>query len=180
MKIESKFLDREDLYDLRTRNKDKTIVFSSGCYDIFHSGHVVYFNLCKQLGDILIVGLAKDSTMKKIKGSERPINLQKNRMYVVAGIGDVDYVVSNDEPIPGTRIDYLDLIADLRPDLFVINENDPGLKKMHERCDELGIKVVNMHRKHPDYLEPVSSTGIIERILERYGKNEEKGGKDAI
>ncbi|MBW2995707.1 adenylyltransferase/cytidyltransferase family protein [Candidatus Woesearchaeota archaeon] len=169
MTIESKFLDREYLAEFRSRNKENTIVFSTGCYDIFHSGHVVYFNLCKQLGDILVVGLARDDTMKKIKGEERPINTQINRMYLVAGIGDVDYVVSNDEAIPGTRFDYFDIMLDLKPDIFVINENDPGLQKMHERCDELGIKVENMHRNHPDYLESVSSTGIIERILERYG-----------
>ena len=169
MAIESKFVDREDLAKLRERNKYKTIVFSSGCYDLFHSGHVVYFNLCRQFGDILVVGVARDSTMGVIKGKERPINAQKNRMYVVAGIGDVDYVVSNDETIPGTRFDYFELVGDLRPDVFVINENDPGLQRMHERCAELGIRVENMERKHPDYLESVSSKGIIEKIVERYG-----------
>jgi rfaE bifunctional protein nucleotidyltransferase chain/domain len=76
----------------RLRAKGKRIVFTNGCFDILHAGHVKYLEKAKSLGDVLILGLNSDCSVKKIKGPSRPIVSQKDRAIVIASLGFVDYV----------------------------------------------------------------------------------------
>ncbi|OGQ68560.1 MAG: glycerol-3-phosphate cytidylyltransferase [Deltaproteobacteria bacterium RIFCSPLOWO2_12_FULL_42_16] len=80
--------------------KNKTIVFTNGCFDIIHAGHVRYLNKAKSLGDVLIVGLNSDASVKLIKGDKRPIVPQEERAEVLSGLEAVDYVVLFNEPTP--------------------------------------------------------------------------------
>ncbi|MEK7841545.1 MAG: adenylyltransferase/cytidyltransferase family protein, partial [Deltaproteobacteria bacterium] len=95
------------------RKKGKTIVFTNGCFDIIHAGHVRYLNKSKSLGDILIAGLNSDISVKKIKGEKRPIVPQKERAEVLSGLEAVDYVVIFNEPTP------IRLIKATLPDVLV-------------------------------------------------------------
>lgn len=95
------------------RKEGKTIVFTNGCFDIIHAGHVRYLNKAKSLGDILIAGLNSDISVKKIKGEKRPIVPQKERAEVLSGIEAVDYVVLFNEPTP------IRLIKATLPDILV-------------------------------------------------------------
>ncbi|HAG50758.1 MAG TPA: D-glycero-beta-D-manno-heptose 1-phosphate adenylyltransferase [Deltaproteobacteria bacterium] len=93
--------------------KNKTIVFTNGCFDIIHAGHVRYLNKAKSLGDVLIVGLNSDASVKLIKGDKRPIVPQEERAEVLSGLEAVDYVVLFNEPTP------INLINAVLPDILV-------------------------------------------------------------
>ncbi len=97
----------------RLRAKGKRIVFTNGCFDILHAGHVKYLEKARSLGDVLILGLNSDCSVKKIKGPSRPIVPQKDRAVVVASLGFVDHVVIFGDATP------LKLIKAIRPDIIV-------------------------------------------------------------
>ena len=95
------------------RNNDKKIVFTNGCFDILHIGHVKYLEKAKKFGDILILGLNSDDSTHRLKGKNRPINTQDDRAYILASLEVVDYVVIFNEDTP------LDLIKLIKPDVLV-------------------------------------------------------------
>ena len=97
----------------RLRAKGKRIIFTNGCFDILHAGHVKYLERAKSLGDILMLGLNSDRSVKKIKGPSRPIVSQRDRAAVIASLGFVDYVTIFGDTTP------LRLIEAIRPDVLV-------------------------------------------------------------
>ncbi|MHC4324981.1 MAG: D-glycero-beta-D-manno-heptose 1-phosphate adenylyltransferase [Planctomycetota bacterium] len=101
----------------RHRREKKTIVFTNGCFDVLHRGHVEYLQFCKQQGDIVVVGLNSDGSVKTIKGPERPINNQHDRAGVLAALETVDYITIFNKPDP------LDLIRKVKPDVLVKGED---------------------------------------------------------
>lgn len=107
---------REELTSaLRERRaKGATIVFTNGCFDLLHVGHTRYLQAARQLGDLLVVGVNSDASVRSLgKGEGRPVVPASQRAEVLAGLACVDYVVLFDEPDPGT------LIADIQPDVLV-------------------------------------------------------------
>jgi len=84
----------------RLKAQNKTVVFTNGCFDILHRGHVEYLDTAKSFGDVLILGLNSDSSVKTLKGENRPINSQEDRAYILAALESVDYVVIFDEDTP--------------------------------------------------------------------------------
>ena len=84
----------------RLKRSGKKVVFTNGCFDILHYGHVNYLEKCKRLGDILIVGLNSDSSVRKIKGKTRPVTGEKKRAAVLSALEFVDYVTIFGEPTP--------------------------------------------------------------------------------
>ena len=95
------------------RSQNATIVFTNGCFDVLHRGHIELLKFCKSRGDIVVVGLNSDSSVKVIKGSDRPVNNQYDRAAVLAALGTVDYITIFDEPDP------LNLIKKIKPDVLV-------------------------------------------------------------
>jgi D-beta-D-heptose 7-phosphate kinase/D-beta-D-heptose 1-phosphate adenosyltransferase len=95
------------------RNQKEIIVFTNGCFDVIHRGHIEFLKFCKSQGDVVIVGLNSDSSVNIIKGPERPINNQNDRATVLAALETVDYITVFDEPDP------LNLIKKVKPDLLV-------------------------------------------------------------
>ena len=95
------------------KNNDKKIVFTNGCFDILHIGHIKYLEKAKNFGDILILGLNSDDSTHRLKGKNRPINTQDDRAYILASLEVVDYVVIFNEDTP------LDLIKLIKPDVLV-------------------------------------------------------------
>ena len=94
-------------------SQKKTIVFTNGCFDVIHRGHIEYLNFCRLHGDIVVVGLNSDESVRIIKGSGRPINNQRDRAVVLAALEMVDYITIFDEPDP------LNLIKKVKPDILV-------------------------------------------------------------
>jgi D-beta-D-heptose 7-phosphate kinase/D-beta-D-heptose 1-phosphate adenosyltransferase len=107
--------DRNELIEIRKRLKaeNKKVVFSNGCFDILHAGHVDYLNKAKSFGDILIVALNSDASVKRLKGSSRPIVSADERAFIIANLKSVDYVTFFEEDTPSEIID------ELIPDILV-------------------------------------------------------------
>ena len=98
---------------LRLKEKGKKIVFTNGCFDLLHYGHVKYLEDAKRKGDILVVAINSDTSVRKLKGNKRPIVNQKDRLGLIAALESVDYVVLFNEETP------LKAIKELKPDILV-------------------------------------------------------------
>jgi glycerol-3-phosphate cytidylyltransferase len=108
-------LNRKDAAKLveKFKNEGKTVVFTNGCFDILHVGHLRYLQEAKELGDILIVGVNSDESVSRLKGPTRPINKQNDRAEMLAGLKPVDYTVIFTEDTP------VEIIDELKPSIHV-------------------------------------------------------------
>jgi D-glycero-beta-D-manno-heptose 1-phosphate adenylyltransferase len=142
------------------RKQRKSVVFTNGVFDIIHRGHVEYLQKAKSLGDILIVGLNSDKSVKRVKGEKRPIVGEDDRAIVLSYLSVVDFVCLFDEDTP------LNLISEIIPDILVKGA-DWDLEKIVGRdvVEKNGGKVATI-----EFLENRSSTNIIETVIDRYCK----------
>lgn len=129
--------------------KGKRIVFTNGCFDIIHLGHVRYLREAKKLGDVLIIGINSDKSVSKIKPG-RPVNPQDQRAEVLSSLEMVDYVTMFDEDTP------YELIKMLKPDLLVKGGD-------WKKEDIVGADIAKETRSLP-YIKGISTTEIIEKI----------------
>jgi rfaE bifunctional protein nucleotidyltransferase chain/domain len=154
-----KVLGREELVRERERmrREGKQLVFTNGCFDLLHPGHVRYLNQARALGDALVVALNSDRSVRALKGEGRPILTQHERAEVMAALEDVDYVTIFDEDTPR------ELIAVLLPDILV-KGGDWSIEKIvgREEVEAAGGKVLSL-----PYVEGSSTTDIVERILKK-------------
>ena len=113
--IELHIKSQDEIERLSTRLKEqgKKVVFTNGCFDILHRGHVSYLHTAKSFGDILILGLNSDASVRRLKGESRPINNEEDRAYLLSALESVDYVVIFDEDTP------YELIKKVQPDVLV-------------------------------------------------------------
>lgn len=95
------------------KQQGRKIVFTNGCFDILHKGHVAYLQRAKQLGDILVLGLNSDRSVRILKGPQRPLNNEEDRAFVLAGLEAIDYVVIFDEDTPH------EILSQIRPHVLV-------------------------------------------------------------
>ena len=102
-----------NIANIQNELSGKKIVFTNGCFDILHKGHVKYLQKAKNLGDILIVGINSDSSVKRLKGNSRPINSLQARMEVLEGLSCIDYIIPFEEDTP------YNLICQIQPDILV-------------------------------------------------------------
>ena len=136
------------------RRKNKTIAFTNGCFDILHVGHVRYLNAAKKFGDVLIVGLNTDASVKSLKGNDRPINNENDRAEVLLALKAVDNVVLFGEKTAE------ELIAQVKPDVY-IKGGDYTLDTLPE------AKIVQSYGGRVEFIPMVagrSTTNIINKI----------------
>ncbi len=138
----------------KIRKEKKKIVFTNGCFDILHLGHIHLLKKAKKLGDVLIIGLNSDSSVKKIKGEKRPIKDENTRAQILASLEMVDFVVIFKEKTP------LRLIKSIRPDVLVKG----GDWKESEIVGADFVKSYKGKVKRIKYLKGHSTTQIIKRI----------------
>ncbi len=136
------------------RKQNETIVFTNGCFDVLHRGHIEYLKFCKQLGQVVVVGLNSDASVRQLKGPSRPVNNQHDRAALLAALECVDYVVIFDEPDP------LHLITAVCPDILVKGQDwaDKGVVG-REFVESRGGRVVLA-----PLVEGKSSTLTIEKL----------------
>jgi len=140
------------------RTAEKTIVFTNGCFDIIHAGHVKYLTHAASFGDILILGLNSDHSVKLIKGEKRPVIAQDHRSLVVSALSCIDHVVLFDEPDP------MVLIETICPDVLVKGADWP-------EDQIIGADFVKRHGGRLERITieaDISTTKIIERIGDLY------------
>ena len=141
--------------------KGKRIVFTNGCFDLLHIGHVRYLEEAKALGDVLVVGVNSDTSVRKLKGPKRPILPEEERTEVLSGLGCVDYITLFDE------IDPLKLITSLHPDVLV--KGGDWTKDQivgREEVERSGGEVFVI-----PFVKRASTSNLIETILKRYEKS---------
>lgn len=160
--MREKIKKRDDLrriiQDLKA--KGKRIIFTNGCFDLLHIGHVRYLEEAKSLGDILVVGVNSDASVRGLKGPNRPILPEEERAEILSGLGCVDYVTIFDEPTP------FNLISLLLPHVLVkggdwTKEETVGW----ETVERTGGEVVIL-----SFVEGASTSHLIETILKRFQK----------
>lgn len=154
-------VELEELLGLleKVRGKKK-IVFTNGCFDILHAGHADYLNKAKSLGDILVVGINSDASVRRIKGEKRPILPQQMRAYLLDNLKPVDYVVIFEEDTP------LELIKAIKPDVLVKGA-DWDLERI------VGADFVLSYGGRVERIAfsfDISTSKVVERILGLYCK----------
>ena len=155
-----KLLARDDLSALllKTRSPVRPVVFTNGCFDLLHVGHVRYLAAARALGGLLVVGLNSDASVRRIKGPLRPIIGQEQRAEVLSGLACVDFVTIFDEPDP------LALIETLQPDVLAKGAD-------WDLADIIGADAVLSRGGRVERISIVpgaSTSGIIDTIVERY------------
>ena len=156
--LNKKVLEPDDLSVFHVLAHGKKIVFTNGCFDILHVGHITYLREAAQLGDLLIVGLNSDASIKRLKGAERPINCQADRAEMLAALECVDYVVIFDDDTP------LELIKTVKPDILV-KGGDYAVENIvgSDFVSELGGRVVTI-----PLVEGKSTTKLINCIKQEH------------
>ena len=147
---QSKIKTKEELLALLKPSKNQKIVFTNGCFDILHVGHVKYLEIARQFGDILIVGLNSDDSIRRLKGASRPINTLEDRAYILASLESVSFVVPFSEDTP------LALIEAIRPDVLVKGAD-------YEGKEVVGSQIAKEVRL-VQFVEGKSTTHIIEKV----------------
>jgi D-beta-D-heptose 7-phosphate kinase/D-beta-D-heptose 1-phosphate adenosyltransferase len=160
--MKQKIKTREELRNIikDLKAKGKRIVFTNGCFDLLHLGHIRYLEKAKTLGDILVVGVNSDHSVQNLKGPKRPILPEEERAEILSGFGCVDYITIFDGEDP------LELISTLQPDILVkggdwTKETTVG----REVVERSGGEVVIL-----PFVERASTSNIIDTILKRYEK----------
>lgn len=164
-----KILTLDELTAARERRRDagERVVFTNGCFDLLHPGHVRYLAQARELGEALIVGLNSDRSVRELKGPRRPILRAEERAEVMAALACVDFVTIFDEPTP------LELIARLRPDILV-KGGDWGVDAIVGR-DEVEAEG-GIVRSLP-FVDGCSTTELIQRIVDRFGSEPRRPGR---
>ena len=138
----------------QARRCGKKVVFTNGCFDILHAGHTRYLQKARSLGDLLVIGLNADKSVKKLKGPSRPVNDEKARAEVLSALSCVDHVVLFSEDTP------LELIRSVRPDVLV---KGGDWKKEHivgaDVVGSYGGRVLTI-----PFVKDFSTTGILRKI----------------
>src|SRR5215468_12782510 len=143
----------------RLRRLGRRVVFTNGCFDLIHPGHIKYLQEARRLGDALIVALNSDRSVRELKGEKRPILNQNERAEVMAALNCVEYVTIFDESTPR------EIIAALLPDALV-KGGDWDLDRIvgRDEVEAAGGEVLNL-----SFVEGCATTDVIERIVQRYG-----------
>lgn len=141
------------------RQQGRQVVFTNGCFDLLHVGHVKYLQKARRLGDLLVLGLNSDDSIRRLKGENRPLIGQEERAHILAALDCIDYLVVFDEDTP------LELVKTLRPDILVKGgDYTPEGVVGKEIVESYGGRVELI-----TFVDGKSTTNIIEKILQQYG-----------
>ena len=141
----------------QARIKNKKVVFTNGCFDIIHLGHVDYLSKARDLGDMLIVAVNTDNSVRKLKGDLRPVQNEISRSHTLAAFSFIDYVILFDTPTP------YELIKAIQPDILVKGAD----YKPEEIVGYDILKQTHGEVKTIEFLNGYSTTGIINKILQK-------------
>ncbi|MFA7227948.1 MAG: D-glycero-beta-D-manno-heptose 1-phosphate adenylyltransferase [Melioribacteraceae bacterium] len=142
------------------KRQNKKVVFTNGVFDILHAGHVDYITKAKEKGDVLIVGVNSDSSVRRIKGELRPVVPENERAFIISSLKPVDYVIIFNEDTPAEVIDKL------IPDVLVKGADWPKDKIVGREIVEANGGIVETIR----FVNDRSTTNIIKIVLERFNR----------
>jgi len=140
----------------KIRSESAKLVFTNGCFDILHKGHILYLNEAKSLGDYLIVGVNSDSSVKKLKGNNRPVNNENDRAFLLDNLKPVDFVIIFNEDTP------YEIIKEIIPDYLVKGGDWKEVDIVgSDIVTTNGGKVVSL-----PFVKDYSTTGILKKIVD--------------
>lgn len=148
----------EELPTIRQRHKNEKIVFMGGCFDLVHEGHVTGLQYCRDMGDILVVGVSSDERVRQRKGPTRPIRNEAARLAVVAALRPVDYALIM--PMPDVDTPTIQVIKLLLPDIFA--DHRENVERWSNASNEIGALGTELRFNDAPRLS--STTAIIRRI----------------
>lgn len=158
-------IDFKDLPAIREKYRGKTIVFSSGTFDLTHAGHALFFEDCKTKGDVLMVMVGNDALIKRYKGNERPILNENIRLKMVDSLKPVDYSFLDYDH---SEDQYFGCVEDafekLQPDVWVVNDDGRDIPVREKIAARYGVKLIIFPRTAPKEFENISTTSIIKKI----------------
>jgi len=158
--LKSRIIPRSELPSFREKHRGEKIVFTNGCFELVHMGHVMILNKAKSFGDILVVGLNSDASVERLKGSPRPFIPEEDRALILLSLKPVDFVTIFDEDTPQ------EVIEALKPDVLVKGAE-------YEKEEIVGADFVESHGgrvERVEMLEDHSTTAIIKRIRDGLDK----------
>jgi len=161
-------INPSELRSLREKFKDKKIVYVGGVFDMTHAGHIIFFEECKQLGDILVVLIARDSFIKDYKGENRPILNEHIRMKTVDSFKPVDYTLldptmkftKEEGHLKGLKF----ILEELKPDIYVVNDDISDFEERKNLVEQFSTKIHISIRDAPPEFEKISTSKIIDMI----------------
>lgn len=155
----------ENLPEIRDRHASERIVLAGGCFDLVHEGHVRGMRFCRDLGDLLIVGVSPDKRVSERKGPNRPIRGELSRVALVSEFKPVDYAFLLPYAAPGEMSATIQSIHALRPDVFADHEENAEKWEKHRwAVEELGTEFIYNRSERPD-----STSDIIDKVVTAYG-----------
>lgn len=150
----AKVLTREEVLERYARPREESLVFTNGCFDLLHAGHVLYLHQARGLGDRLVVGLNSDRSVRRLKGAGRPLVGEKDRALVLASLASVDAVTLFDEGTPA------ELIGELLPDVLVKG----GDYTPEEVVGSEAVRAAGGRVEIVPFVEGRSTTALLQRI----------------
>lgn len=159
----AKILDLKEIKKIRNelKKKGKLLVFTNGCFDLIHRGHIEYLKKAKSFGDRLVVGVNSDSSVSRIKGKSRPIINLEDRLFILSHLDCIDYLISFEDDTPAR------VIKEIVPDVLVKGGD-------YKDKDIVGGDVVKKNGgtvTTVPFIEGKSSSELIEKIVKKYGKS---------
>ena len=161
--MKNKIVSRSELKDIvkKYKTEGKKVVSTSGCFDILHAGHVTYLESAKEKGDILIVLLNSDSSVRRLKGEQRPIVPEKERSIVLAGLESVDYICIFDEDTPCS------VVEEIQPSTVIKGGDYKG--KWIPEMDSVATYGGSV--EYVQLVDGCSTTNIVNKVIAVYGKH---------
>lgn len=146
----------------RWKSTEKIVVLTTGCYDVLHVGHIAHFEYCKSKGDILVVSIGNDETVRLLKGAPRPINPERFRAQILAALRSIDIVVISEEI---GKMDHDRLVLLIKPDVYVVPETDSMLTQKRYLIENVGGRMITCRHLPPNHYKGGISTTNIEKKL---------------
>lgn len=157
-------ITHDNLKEIRKKFFGKKIVFASGVFDLTHPGHALFFEDVKRLGDILIIQVGDDASIRQVKGPHRPIFNEQMRLKMASSLKPVDYCFlaheTNDIPFGALKT----ALRDLKPDIYAVNDDASDIPGRHVMAAKHDIKLEILKRICPPEFDGVSTTKLIEKI----------------
>lgn len=155
-------IDKAVKISKKLRYQGKSIVLAGGCFDILHIGHIDFLNEAKKRGDVLFVLLESDESIRRIKGNNRPINSQADRVRILSALLSVDYAIILPQ-LSGNK-EYDEILARIKPDIIATTEGDKNREHKERQAKLTGAKVVDVIKN----ISNKSTTKLIKLLSEDY------------
>lgn len=159
----SKLVVAEAICEQISRPKTGRVGVCTGCFDVLHSGHAVFFEQCKEHCEKLIVVVGRTRNISALKPG-RPVNSEANRQFLVAAMEAVDFVVLGDVGYSNSKIDCVAICDVVMPDVYIVNDDDSALMEKQTFCIQRGIELQVVPRTCPGLLDATSTTEVIGKI----------------